>query len=183
MIQGESAHVLAGIDTHADALMLGCSVALLEPKYGAIVGWLGVAAILLLSTAWEFGPSPVFAQLSLVTMATVASTVAVAACPMALSWRPLAAVGKISYGLYLWHGIIVWYLAPWPITIAASFAAAIASWLLVERPFLTLKRHFSRVSPRGGKPAEAATEAEEAGKVAIEGTPGPVAKPTAALGG
>ncbi len=183
MIRGDTAHVLAGFDTHADALMLGCAVALLEPKYPAVVGWLGIAGILLLSTAWEFGPSPIFAQLSLVTMATVASTAAVAACPKALTWRPLAAVGKISYGLYLWHGIIVWYQAPWPVTVAVSFAAAIASWFLVERPFLALKRRFSRVTSHAGRPAGAVTGAADPGEDATEGTAAPLPRPTAALGG
>jgi peptidoglycan/LPS O-acetylase OafA/YrhL len=63
------------------------------------------------------------------------------------------AVGRISYGLYLWHapfaftiwpllsdgqdrlGDLVWTLA----VIGASFACAIMSWFFVERPFMATR--------------------------------------------
>ena len=72
-----------------------------------------------------------------------------------LAWTPVRAVGRISYGLYLWHLPLFLVLDEqrtglsfWPLLVlrfAATFAAATASFLLVERPALRLKRRFERV--------------------------------------
>ncbi|HET9601043.1 MAG TPA: acyltransferase family protein [Acidimicrobiales bacterium] len=61
-----------------------------------------------------------------------------------LSWRPIVAVGLVSYGLYLWHWPVFVWLTPdrtglvgWALTavrFAVSFALAIASYHLIERP-------------------------------------------------
>ena len=66
----------------------------------------------------------------------------------ALSWRPVAWIGEISYGLYLWHWPIVIALTaptgpfaqlpdPWGLTIERlllTFAIATTSFYLVEQP-------------------------------------------------
>ena len=66
-----------------------------------------------------------------------------------LSWRPLVWIGSISYGLYLWHGVLFyWLLYGQPISnfiplvclvSALSFLVAAASYYLIEKPFLRLK--------------------------------------------
>lgn len=87
-----------------------------------------------------------------------------------LAIRPLMAVGRISYGLYLWHapfamaiwprlfdgkdrlGDLAWTLA----VIAASFACAILSWFLVERRYLAPpSEEGRRLRPSRGVPAPA----------------------------
>ena len=77
---------------------------------------------------------------------------------------PLMATGKISYGLYVVHFPVIYLLtslggASWSFlpfaaaTIALSFALALLSWQLIERPLLRLKRHF----PYGTAPADASS--------------------------
>lgn len=70
----------------------------------------------------------------------------------ALSWKPLRWVGAISYGLYLWHGVIFWMVrtemfnvSPVIVNTARvvlSFLAAAASYYFLERHFLRLKVKF-----------------------------------------
>ena len=84
-----------------------------------------------------------------------ASLMAAASASGVARWlgaRPLAALGTISYGLYLWHvPLLLWTrsegllpLSPLPalaIVLPASIAVAAASWVFVERPAL---RHVRR---------------------------------------
>lgn len=65
--------------------------------------------------------------------------------------RPtMVSIGRISYGLYLFHVPIMQFISkrgyPLPIhaglTIAAAFAVALASWYLVERPVSGLRHRF-----------------------------------------
>jgi peptidoglycan/LPS O-acetylase OafA/YrhL len=73
------------------------------------------------------------------------------------SWRPLVSIGKISYGIYVGHRLLMTF---WPAPLArlglgsllpamnllalsaVSVALAAVSWLLIERPILGLKRYF-----------------------------------------
>ena len=72
-----------------------------------------------------------------------------------LSVRPLAFLGKISYALYLWHVAIFWAFGLRTVpelmdvpALALSFAFALASYYLVEMPFLRRKRRL-RSAPDG----------------------------------
>jgi peptidoglycan/LPS O-acetylase OafA/YrhL len=85
-----------------------------------------------------------------------------------LAWRPIAWVGEITYGLYLWHiPLIVWarghgLLPGGPLSVAVVLPVAIAfgaaSWYLLERP---LMRRAERV-PRTRQARRAASEARSA---------------------
>jgi hypothetical protein len=60
-----------------------------------------------------------------------------------LSLRPVVFVGRISYALFLWQQVCIFVLAEWltvPVAIALAFGLAYASYVLVELPFLELKR-------------------------------------------
>lgn len=74
-----------------------------------------------------------------------------------LNWAPVQAIGVLSYSLYLWQqpflhrGSDAWW-AVFPLNLAAALAAAAASYFLVEKPFLALRKKFVKApvpaSPR-----------------------------------
>ncbi len=68
---------------------------------------------------------------------------------------PMIALGRISYSLYLWHGIAFLIVAnfmltePWQRDIAkivASVLLAYLSYLLIEQPYLTLKKRLTALA-------------------------------------
>ncbi len=78
-----------------------------------------------------------------------------------LVWPPLRHVGKISYGLHLWHGLIVSWLGASPVIgdsvvlrlillLPMSYGVALLSYELVERRFTRQPSLFSRsrLNPR-----------------------------------
>jgi peptidoglycan/LPS O-acetylase OafA/YrhL len=100
-----------------------------------------------------------YAALSIGTVALAigADNAVIAPVKAALRWRPLGYIGKISYGLYLYHYLILFLfgLAPYrteavgtSLTLAmaallATFAVAALSYHLLESPLLRLKDRLS----------------------------------------
>jgi len=77
----------------------------------------------------------------------------------ALSFPPLLWVGRVSYGLYLWHHFFVASVRdqPWPLSaklavgLALSFVVTAYSYYVLERPFLKLKERFTPAKPRDAR--------------------------------
>ena len=73
-----------------------------------------------------------------------------------LSFPPLLWIGRVSYGLYLWHHFFVAFVRDqaWPMSmklgvgIALSFVVTTLSYYLLERPFLKLKKGFAPPAAR-----------------------------------
>ncbi|MGZ4450536.1 acyltransferase family protein [Oryzihumus sp.] len=97
-----------------------------------------------------------------------------------LSWRPLVAVGTLSYGIYLWHWPVVVALpvegphdATWwarqALRVALTGALAVASWRLVERPVQQGRMPWARRSASRVTALAALTSALVAG-VAVTAT-------------
>jgi peptidoglycan/LPS O-acetylase OafA/YrhL len=139
----------AGFDTRADALLIGCLLAFLPISHR--LRWAAVALLVVVGVAVPHD-NPVMAFGGYTAVAVAAAVVIAAATgpwAWALSWRPLVRVGRVSYGLYLFHSPIMgWLIArhiydgPTLLIVGGGTAlvAALASYALIERPFLALKR-------------------------------------------
>lgn len=154
-------------DTRADSLFIGCCVALLA-SYGLLPQSVrvvqvvsGALAVLFGLYALGFGDPASLESvgLSFVALFFAGLLILLLSKPPrflmnVLSSKPLVWIGKLSYSLYLWHlyanfavemgGLDreLWIIASIPL----AFAFAIASYYLVERPFLKLKKRFQVVT-------------------------------------
>ena len=171
-----------GTDTRADELLIGALLASLwvrgkTPTKGVVpAAWIG-AGVLLLCIEFTNGGKSFIYMGGFDLIAVAAAALILAAVDgrwignRVLSTRPLRLVGKVSYGLYLWHLPIFFVVAQEAsnesrrvrITLAYSITIAFtaASWLLVEQPALRLKRHLEReqdvsVDRSGGAPPKRA---------------------------
>jgi peptidoglycan/LPS O-acetylase OafA/YrhL len=172
-----------GLDTRIDTLLMGALAALalaslprLDVLRGRAFRALALAAALVLAVAMHLcritAPAMYFGLGTLVALCAALVVVAAAATEggitSLLEFGPLVWVGRISYGLYLWHYPVVvglldthrmarlgvdpaWWM---PIQIAASLVLATVSFYLLERPILRLKQRFgSRVAGHPEGPA------------------------------
>jgi peptidoglycan/LPS O-acetylase OafA/YrhL len=162
---GDPSRAYFGTDARVHELLIGCLLAMLLSVYGdriaakgrAVVG-AGLASSLAIvvafsvvqdtGSAYYHGGSLVFAVLVAVVIASVMSS-ETSALGRALALPPVRWVGEISYGLYLWHWpVIVWFTSRRThldgirltvLRVALTFAAATASFYIVERPIRTGK--------------------------------------------
>ncbi|MGQ0800836.1 MAG: acyltransferase family protein [Pseudomarimonas sp.] len=159
------ARLYNGTDTRADALLLGCAlgIAFALPQIrenASVQTWIArmaVPIVLVLLIAgytlqWEMramyaGGSFGFSVLSTLLVAALAMPQVTLAHRL-FSVAPLVFLGRICYGLYIWHfpiynilrfafgmetlGLVL-------IGVPLTFVFAIVSFLLIERPFLAMK--------------------------------------------
>ena len=147
------------LTTRADALLVGCLLAQLWvrrklPKRGVqLAGWLALGYFLYLV---RVGAGNNFLYRGGFTLIAVALGIILVAI-LETDWvvnrflrtRPLRAVGRVSYGLYIWHlavfTAVARYDRGWPPALQAFVALGITalatcvSWFAVERPFLRWK--------------------------------------------
>jgi peptidoglycan/LPS O-acetylase OafA/YrhL len=182
LVEGETfLRVFHGSDTRMDALLAGCALGLVfraggqvpiltrSVRIGLSAASLAAAVVLSVLLVRPFWIAEVVSRSAAIFVTTLAVVLVVAETgfspdgPLAraLSARPLAAVGRISYGLYLWHWPVFLVLTSQSLGMgdpattgarfAATFAVAIASWVLVEKPALRRKRSFARARSRQSK--------------------------------
>ena len=95
-----------------------------------------------------------------------------------LSSPPLVVIGWLSYSLYLWQQLFVdpdlrsSWITRWPVNLGLMFVAALASYFLVERPFLGLRLRLERERTRPG-----ATDSTGTGSPTLDPNSGLVARP------
>jgi peptidoglycan/LPS O-acetylase OafA/YrhL len=180
-------HLYSGLDAHGDSLLIGCALSLGltaglrlpgRSTLAALVGVGGLAGLLVFATYPDsYVRHHVSSAAALVVSPIIAHVVSAPRSPLTrlLAAAPLVAIGRISYGVYLWH-FPVFYLfglvtvhgtaatTSW-LSIAAawavSFGAAGISYAIVERPALALKRTLQPlrtepIPPHDSVPATAA---------------------------
>jgi len=142
----------------AGGLFFGCAVALYlhdSPRtFRSTWGWAGlglVAAGVVLSTATHNGAIGVLLTVVGTTVALAHVVTGSSALTQALSVRPLAYTGKISYELYLWHFPVLVLLQWWTgltfievalVAAPVSVAAAVGAHHLLVHRIDSWKRRF-----------------------------------------
>lgn len=155
--------VYYGTDTRMAEILIGVVLAfglarlpagaLSRSRFAPALGWAGAAACAV--TFWMFvnvrlGEGAMWQQGGIVAFALVTCTVIVGVLsgrgPLRfLAWGPFPPLGRIAYGLYLYHlPIFLWLtadrtgLGQWPLfglRLLVTFTAAILSYHLLEIPF------------------------------------------------
>jgi peptidoglycan/LPS O-acetylase OafA/YrhL len=89
-----------------------------------------------------------------------------------LNWRPLVWIGTLSYSLYLWQEPFLDRRDPsdwtvWPLNLGLALCFAVASFYLVEKPFLALRDRRARARRARVAAATSATSATAADRPPI----------------
>jgi peptidoglycan/LPS O-acetylase OafA/YrhL len=161
-------NVYLGTHTRAQAILLGAALAWFLARRGRdrevaapvrAAGW-AMAAVLALMWWRVPGDADWMYQGGFTLHAVLVAGVIAVVVPhrgglaRVLSWRPLRAVGAVSYGLYLYHWPAIVWLTPertgmdgWSldaVRVGAAVAATMVSYWLIERPL----RFSRRITPR-----------------------------------
>jgi peptidoglycan/LPS O-acetylase OafA/YrhL len=158
--------VYYGTDTRAAELLVGALLAVavarrgspvFEGRGGQIVRGAGLAGAVLLGVLWTttaiderwiyWGGLGAYALIS--ALVVLAAVQPAGPIRTALAWKPLVAIGLISYGLYLYHWPIYLWLTEdrtgldglplLTLRLTATGIAAAASFVLIERPIRSRK--------------------------------------------
>lgn len=160
----------------ADGLLIGAGCAFLwrwrwvptqwlnEVALVAFLGLIGTAFVVPRQSSVMFwGGFTVVSLAAAVLVVATAENAWIGASWMEAHW--LRTLGKVSYGLYLWHALSLRIafsifdgsdkLFVACVGLVLTGATTGASWFLVEQPFLRLKRRFEIVRPGGERPLRA----------------------------
>jgi peptidoglycan/LPS O-acetylase OafA/YrhL len=139
-----------------DSPLAGCVIALWLDRAGPVrarvLSPTAILAALLALSAFVDNALSGAGQVALCALLVLSLRMAPPSEPLAalLATAPLRLVGRLSYSLYLWQQLFLCVKTPpwlglrrFPIDLAPTVAAALASYYLVERPFLRWKERLS----------------------------------------
>lgn len=150
-----------------ESVLLGMTLAVVTPRWRPI--WSFLFAVVVFTAYFAVPPLPMFWMFfpaALIAAALVDSALRFPPVRAVLSTPPIRYLGKISFGLYVFHEAATWVVVKviqrsgvdflwsrWPIIIislAFTIALAAVSYKYLELPFLRIKRRFTSVSGRDG---------------------------------
>ena len=167
-LSGTSADVLYySTDTRIDALLIGCAASMIfmwklaPASFFKSVYFDALACAATVAAAWVFFNTS-HADVKLYTAYLPIFNISVAVlilwllkregspAHLLLEIRPLRWIGKISYGLYLWHFLMYEFARETfssaemqiVVSLALAFVVSALSYYLIETPFLKLKSRF-----------------------------------------
>lgn len=156
-----------GLDTRADSLLIGCLIGVLvssnlltDPRIKTLLYRLslgpGIALLFLCFNkhlaSWMVYLGWLLASVLAAVLILQALMTRDTLLTRCLQNRVLVFIGRISYGLYLWHfpilGAMQKHHLPWQhlVYLVPSFIVAIGSYYLLELPFLKLKSRYQRAA-------------------------------------
>jgi peptidoglycan/LPS O-acetylase OafA/YrhL len=138
--------------SRSDPIMLGCCLGvcfaygLLKPRFLRLVGLATPVAVVvgLLMVVSQRNLTTLFPGLLILELATGVVLLAALSgssrlVTVGLSWSPLVGIGKISYGIYVWHDLFLGLVQPY-LVIPSVLIVALLSYEYIEKPFLRRKR-------------------------------------------
>lgn len=169
----DSWRLYTGLDTRADSLLTGCALAFVlayfgvpepESRLGKLSAWGAHLAVVLLLLTMKFvlWRTPLVQTLGFTVIALLAATIVTYMTVQPNSWMRrvlelpfLVWMGRISYGLYLFHWPpIRWMneheMSRWTVMAIGfplAFAIATLSYMCIEAPALRLKERFRSAPP------------------------------------
>ena len=141
-------------DTRATGLIVGAVLALYlqRLRFTPADAWTGMGAIILAAVVGEFGgmASTVFpvAEFGAVLVVGAAAQGRLGRLTMVLSAPVAIRIGKLSYGIYLWHYPITIALRPWLDDVTLFAAVLFPSIALAWLSFVTVERLPVMLGPR-----------------------------------
>lgn len=155
--------ILYATDTRLDGILIGCIFAIIGwerirhvPGVATVAALAAIGSVIVIPDHW-------FLFTAGLTAVPVATVLILAGClqgrvaQTALNRRPLVSIGRISYGLYVWHlpiyGFVFKYGSWMPrvaqsvAAVLVSFGVAASSYRFIEQPFLRRKPRRSVSKP------------------------------------